>query len=48
MKKSEIYLEAMRCVVKSELNTDLKLKILGVLMSDKQTAEFIEKKEEKP
>lgn len=46
MKKSEIYQEAMRCVVESELNTDLKLEIIETLVCNKRTAEFSDKREE--
>lgn len=46
MKKSEIYLEAMRCVVESELNTDFKLEIIAQLADDKETAEYTEKRQE--
>ena len=45
MKKSEIYLEAMRCVVNSGLNADLKIRIIAQLSDDKKTAEWSEKKE---
>ena len=46
MKKSEIYQEALRCVIESELNTDLKLEIIAQLSDDKSTAVFIEGREE--
>lgn len=46
MKKSEIYQEAMRCVVESELDTDLKLEIIAQLSDDKSIAEFCEKRED--
>lgn len=46
MKKSEIYQEAMRCVVESELDTDLKLEIIAQLSDDKSTAEFCENRED--
>ena len=46
MKKSEIYVVAMRCVIESELRSDTILEVIERLMADKQLAEWSEKKNE--
>lgn len=46
MKKSVLYQLAMVAVVESKLESELKLDVLEVLMSDKSTAEWSEKREE--
>lgn len=46
MKKSEIYIAAMRCVIESVMRSDAKLEVIEQLAKDKQMAEWSEKKEE--
>lgn len=46
MKKSVLYQLAMLAVVDSKLDSELKLDVLEVLMNDKSTAEWSEKREE--
>lgn len=47
MKKSELYHEAMRAVVRSAPTVDVALEVLAVLMEDKKMAEYYEKHEAK-
>ena len=46
MKKSNLYQLAMCAVIDSKLDSELKLEILELLMDDKRTAEWSEKREE--
>lgn len=45
MKKSEIYHEAMRAVLSTGFSHDTTIEILEVLMEDKKSAQFWEKRE---
>lgn len=45
MKKSEIYVMAMKAVLRTDFREDVKIEILEVLMENKGTAEFTEKRE---
>lgn len=47
MKKSEMYKLAIIAVMKSEMGDDEKLDVIDLLINDKCTAEFMEKREEK-
>lgn len=46
MKNSEKYYHAMLCVLQSGISSDRKLEILELLMDDRKTALFVEKREE--
>ena len=47
MKKSEMYKLAIIAVMKSEIDDEQKLEIVGLLLDNKGTAEFVEQREEK-
>ena len=45
MKKSEIYYEAMKAVLRTDYQEDMKIEILSVLMDEKNSALYWEERE---